>query len=199
MTTRNTVSMLKRSCAYKATAQPPVRVRSGWSARASTRRARAQIPQMPVRISTDFTNAFTRSPVEAERLTSELLTANRPGKDRLFDAGELLHWVAASGNVQHRRTLIAGFRKAGADLAFVHHMARLPREQTTVFMTDYLKSGGALEPVMQWLSIVGNVQRSARRAGSARAGRAVGSVSSRLRAARSNWPKESSRNKLNTI
>jgi len=112
-----------------------------------------------VRISTDFTNAFVKSPADAERVTVDLLNADRPGKDRLADSGELLHFVSASGNLQQRRTLIAGFRKAGADLALVHHMALLPREQTAEFMKDYLDDGGSLETVMQWIAIAGGIER----------------------------------------
>ena len=126
--------------------------------------AHAPNPDVAPRISADFTNAFEKSPAEAERLTSELLNSNRPGKDRLVDSGELLHWVSASGDTRHRRTLIAGFRKAGADLALVHHIALLPRDQTAVFMKAYLDNGGSLEPIVQWLGIAGAVRRSSARA-----------------------------------
>lgn len=125
-----------------------------------SRRARA--PLVPMRIGADFTNGFTRSPAEAERLTHELLTSIRPIKDRFVDAGELVNWVSVSGNVQRRRAMIAGFLKAGADLALIHHIAKLPREQTTLFMKDYFNKGGKLGPIVQWLAMVGNVRRAAR-------------------------------------
>jgi hypothetical protein len=134
--------------------------------RRTVRAAKAPGPIAPVRISTDFTSAFVKSPGQAERLTTDLLNSSRPGKDRLAESGELLHFVSASGNLQQRRTLIAGFRKAGADLALVHHMATLPREQTAVFMKEYLEDGGSLDAVLQWLGIAGAVQRGTKGAAS---------------------------------
>ncbi len=144
------------------TGRNTARAGAGGPGRRSMRAVRAPTPIMPVRVSTDFTTAFVKSPGQAERLTTDLLSSTRPGKDRLVDSGELLHFVSASGNVQQRRTLIAGFRKAGADLALVHHMATLPREQTAVFMKEYLEDGGSLDAVLQWLGIAGAVQRGIR-------------------------------------
>src|SRR3712207_7952307 len=45
---------------------------------------------------------------------------------------------------------------------FRSHVARLPREQTAVFMKEYLESGGALAPVVEWLGLVGSVLRATR-------------------------------------
>lgn len=129
--------------------------------RVSVRRARAFIPG-PVRISADFMTAFAKSPSVAERLTTDLLKSIRPSKNPLAEAGELLHFVSASGNMLLRRTLIAGFSKAGADLALVHHIAMLPREQTAAFIKDYLDGGGSLAPVVQWLGIAGGLHRQGR-------------------------------------
>src|SRR3712207_9426455 len=45
---------------------------------------------------------------------------------------------------------------------FRSHVARLPREQTAVFMKEYLESGGALAPIVEWLGLVGSVLRATR-------------------------------------
>ncbi len=162
MMTRNTHATSNQRRARHSAAKPAAR------ARGSARRARILMPPTTARISTDFSTAFTKSPVEAERLTSELLIANRPGKERVTSAGELVHWVSASGALQQRRTLIAGFRKAGADLVLIHHMATLPREQTALFMKDYFDNGGTLDPIIQWLGIAGGVRRASRAGGAAK-------------------------------
>ncbi len=185
MATRNALSIVRKTASHRAAGRPVARARAGSGARLSARATRAHSPVVPVRITTDFANAFATSPSQAESLTSTLLSANRPGKDRLQDSGELLHWVSASGNVQYRRTLIAGFRGARADLALIHHIATLPREQTAAFMKDYLDNGGSLDAVVQWLGIVGGVLRAPRGAVIGRAKVATRWAAPRTRGARS--------------
>jgi hypothetical protein len=112
-----------------------------------------------IRLSADFTTAFAISPKNAEELTTKVLTSAKPPKDRLRESAELVHAISASGNAQQRRTLIAGFRKSDSELALIHHVATLPREQTAAFIKDYLEDGGSLEAVMQWVSVAGSVMR----------------------------------------
>jgi hypothetical protein len=162
MASRSAHSIAKNSAARVAAGKARRATNTPLRIRVAPIAPQPRIPIVPTRISTDFTSAFVKSPAEAERLTSTLLTSDRPVKERLADSGELLHSVSASGNVQQRRTLIAGFRKAGAELALVHHMALLPREQTAGFMEDYLAAGGSLAPVVEWLGVVGSVRRAAR-------------------------------------
>lgn len=147
---------------------------------AGRRRRDGAVPRpapVPVRLSADFVNAFAVSPKNAEELTTKVLKSSKPAKDRLLEAGELVHAISAAGNLQHRRTLIAGFRKSGSELALIHHVATLPREQTAAFIKDYLEDGGSMEAVMQWLSIAGSVMRGTRKPRPAR-GRAARSTTS---------------------
>ena len=135
-----------------------------------TNTARAAGPASVRRVSDQFNDAFALSPDGAAKLTSSLLgAADRPLADRLADAGELVHWASAPAAQAQRRSLIAGFREAGADLVLVHHMAQLPREQTAAFVKQYLGEGGSLIPILQWLGIAGNVLRAPRAAAAARA------------------------------
>jgi hypothetical protein len=162
MASRSAPTMARRTASRTVNGRRSTQPGASRVGRRPVRAVRAPGPIMPVRVSADFNGAFVKSPGQAERLTTDLLNANRPGKDRLVESGELLHFVSASGNMQQRRTLIAGFRKAHADLALVHHMATLPREQTAIFMKEYLDDGGSLDVVLQWLGIAGAVQRGTR-------------------------------------
>jgi len=83
----------RKSPAHAGATRPQTRTAGKQQAKASSRKASAIAPVVPVRISTDFTNAFVKSPADAERVTVDLLNADRPGKDRLADSGELLHFV----------------------------------------------------------------------------------------------------------
>lgn len=148
------------------------------------RALRARNIARPMHISADFTGAFTRSAAEAQRLTSELLTANRPSRDRFADAGELVNWVSVSGNMTQRRAMIAGFIKSGAEVALIHQMAKLPRAQTAVFMKDYFSQGGKLGPIVLWLSMLGNVIRAARAGNLARAKMPARLLARRVKGAR---------------
>jgi hypothetical protein len=133
---------------------------------ASRSTARAQVALSAVtpllRPQFQFNQAYTQSPVQAQKITAGLLTANRPSADRLTDAGELVHAVSAGGDQQRRRTLIAGFRQAKCELALVHQMALLPEEQAEAFISDYLKEGGGLGAVFQWLGMAGAALRAPR-------------------------------------
>ncbi len=139
--------------AHTTTRKSPVR-------KMVSRRARTAL--MPMRFSADFTSGFTRSPAEAERLTNELLTSIRPVQDRFTDAAELVNWVSVSRNALRRRAMIAGFLKAEADVALIHHIAKLPHEQTALFIKDYFSQGGKLGSIVRWLGLVGNARRAAR-------------------------------------
>ncbi|EHR71133.1 hypothetical protein BurJ1DRAFT_2294 [Burkholderiales bacterium JOSHI_001] len=135
----------------------------------------------------NFANAFAASPLQAQNLTATMLSANRPGLDKLKDAAELVHAVSASGDLARRRTLIAGFREARADLALVHQMAMLPQEQANTFIKDYLDNGGDLGAVWQWLGMAGAAMRAPR----SRAARAAATrhwAAPRARAARGAAP-----------
>lgn len=112
-----------------------------------------------------FGNAFVAAPLQAQNFTVSLLTANRPAIERLQQAGELVHAVSASAQRERRRTLIAGFRQAKAELALVHQMAMLPEEQTAAFLKDYLAGGGDLGVVFQWLGMAGAALRKPRARG----------------------------------
>jgi hypothetical protein len=141
---RQTPSIHERAAARRSSTKSVTRAAPGQKRGRPARASRAPRPALPGDITNRFADAFATSPVEAERLTSELLTSVRPGKERLQEAGDLIHWASASGTAQQRRTLIAGFRKSAADLALIHHLARLPREQTAAFIKEYLDDGGSL-------------------------------------------------------
>jgi hypothetical protein len=130
-----------------------------------------------------FTNAFVVSPAQAQKLTVSLLTANRPAAERLLQAGELVHAVSASADRTRRRTLIAGFRQAKAELALVHQMAMLPAEQAAAFIQDFLDDGGDLGAIFQWLGMAGAALRRPRARG-ARAAVAAHWAQPRTRTAR---------------
>lgn len=104
---------------------------------------------------TGFADAYRTSPAQAQQLVATLMATARPGAERMRDAGELVNGVSASGEQPRRRVLIAGFRHAKADLALVHHIAHLPREQAGAFLKDYLDEGAGLEAVVQWLALAG--------------------------------------------
>jgi hypothetical protein len=186
MASRSVHPITRKNASRAVTRRPRRQTHGRLHIRVAAIAPQPRIPTVPTRISADFTNAFGKSPAEAERLTSALLTANRPAKERLADSGELLHSVSASGNLQQRRTLIAGFKKAGAELALIHHIALLPREQTALFMQDYLAAGGSLAPVIEWLGVVGSVRRATRGRSMRYARMPARWASSRRRGARSN-------------
>ncbi|MBL8326549.1 MAG: hypothetical protein JNJ89_16470 [Rubrivivax sp.] len=103
----------------------------------------------------NFNKAFALNPLQAQKITMGMLTANRPGIDKLKDAGQLVNAISVSGDRARRRTLIAGFRQARSELALVHQMALLPEEQAEAFIKDYLDDGGDLASVFQWLGMAG--------------------------------------------
>lgn len=110
-------------------------------------------PRLPHLMS--FNQAFTASPVQAQKFTLGLLTGTRPGLEKLKDTAELVNAISATGDGARRRTVVAAFREAKAELALVHEMALLPADQAEAFIADYLADGGSLDPVLQWLGMAG--------------------------------------------
>jgi hypothetical protein len=141
----------------------PIR-RSAAAASRSTTRAQVALAAVTPALSPQlrFNQAFMQNPVQAQKITVGLLTANRPGADKLRDAGELVNAVSVGGDRQRRRALIAGFRQAKSELALVHQMALLPEEQAESFIQDYLEDGGDVGAVFQWLGMAGAALRAPR-------------------------------------
>lgn len=141
-------------------------VRTAAPTRSTARAAAALASVTPApSLQVSFGNAFVASPVQAQKFTASLMTANRPAIERLQQAGELVHAVSASANLERRRSLIAGFRQAKAELALVHQMAMLPEEQAAAFIKDYLDDGGDINAVFQWLGMAGAALRKPRARG----------------------------------
>jgi len=178
------------------TTHPPLKIDVSKLDLSSIDKARASLSTAKV-TREDFSPVLTAvhgtSHDKALTLSKALLRRSDKKAEADQDGRALVHWGAA-GTAEQRQTVVNAFRQSKLSLPLIHAVGELAKEDAHGYMKEFFATGGGVDEVADWLSIVGGVLRQHQ-------GKAPGTAGSVIKTVEgaANWVKDEAENAVDTV
>jgi phage-related protein len=104
---------------------------------------------------------FKTSRAKAATLSKAIIQRSTTPQKKQKEIIALMHWGKGTARVQRdkRRTLCRSFKQSGMNIALIHGISELKKQDARSYMKDYFAEKGDMKTVVEWLELAGHVLR----------------------------------------
>jgi hypothetical protein len=103
-----------------------------------------------------MTRTFSHSSHQALTLSKAMLQRERPSEEKMQEVRELIRW-GREGGLEQRKVVCTAFRQSRFDVALIHGIGELSRNDARTYMKDFFDEGGDIKAVAEWMEVAGGV------------------------------------------
>jgi phage-related protein len=126
---------------------------------AQTSFKRLKLDERHVKPVLDETFKMSRS--KAATLSKAIIQRSTTPQKKHKEIIALMHWGHGTARVQKdkRRTLCRSFKQSGMNIALIHGISELKKQDARAYMKDYFAEKGDMKSIVEWLEVAGHVLR----------------------------------------